>query len=69
MQYTYSYPISTDLEDELRAYDLRPTPFERLESYVASNVVLKPLYFKGAWLNDHLTFGELLFLAGGGTAG
>ncbi|MEZ4473541.1 MAG: outer membrane beta-barrel domain-containing protein [bacterium] len=66
VQYTYSYPISTDLEDELRAYDLRPTPFERLESYVASNVVLKPLYFKGAWLNDHLTFGELLFLAGGG---
>ncbi|MCB9548358.1 MAG: outer membrane beta-barrel domain-containing protein [Myxococcales bacterium] len=66
VQYTYSYPISTDLEDELRAYDLRPTPFERLESYVATNVVLKPLYFKGAWFNEHLTYGELLLLAGGG---
>jgi len=66
LQYTYSFPVSTDLEDELAAFDLRPTPFERLESFASTSFVFKPLYFKGAWLNDALTFGEFLLLAGGG---
>lgn len=64
--YTYSFAAETDLRDELRVFDLEPTPFERVESFVTSNLVFKPVYFKGAWLNDGLAFGEFFALAGGG---
>lgn len=65
-QFFYSFPLETDLRAELGAFDLRPTPFERVEQYVTSNFVFKPLYWKGAWLNDGLTYGELMLLVGGG---
>ncbi len=65
-QFFYSFPVETDLRGELRAFDLEPTPFERVEYFLTSNFVFKPLYWKGAWLNDGLVFGELMFLAGGG---
>lgn len=66
VQFFYSFPIETDLADELDAFDLRPTPFERVEQFVTTNFVFKPLYWKGAWLNDGLGYGELLLLMGGG---
>lgn len=62
----YSAGLTTDLEAELAAFDLQPTPFERLEYFVTSNAVFKPLYWKGAWLDGPLSTGELLLLVGGG---
>jgi outer membrane beta-barrel protein len=66
VQYTYSFEYKTTLEDELRRFKLESTPFERVESYVTSNVVFKPLYWKGAWLNQSMSYGEFFLLAGGG---
>ncbi len=65
-QFFYSFPFETDLAADLRAFDLQPTPFERVQYYVTSNFVFKPLYWKGAWLNDSVNRGELLLLVGGG---
>lgn len=65
-QAAYSFHVDTDLKDELKAFDLRPTPFELIEYYAMSNVVWKPVYWKGSWLNDSLIYGELFFIAGGG---
>ena len=33
-QFFYSFGVDTDLENELLAFDLKPTPFERVEQYV-----------------------------------
>lgn len=66
VQYYYSFGVDTDLKDELKAFDLQATPFERVEQFVTTNFVFKPLYWKGAWLNDALTYGEFLIFAGGG---
>ena len=65
-QFFYSFPMETELEAELKAFDLKPTPFERVEQFVTSNVLFKPLYWKGAWLNDALGYGEFYLVAGGG---
>ena len=65
-QFYYSFHVDTDLNDELAAFDLRPTPFEVVNFFLTSNVVWKPIYWKGSWLNDSLIYGELFFLAGGG---
>ena len=65
-QFFYSLPLDTELESELLAFNLKPTPFERVEQFVTSNVVFKPLYWKGAWLNSALSYGEFFLLAGGG---
>ena len=66
IQYHYAFEWQTDLNQELEVYDLQPTPFERVEQFMTSSVVFKPLYWKGAWLNDSLVYGELFFLLGGG---
>ncbi len=66
VQFFYSLPSETSLQDELRAFDLQPTPFERVEQYVTTNFVFKPLYWKGAWLNENLSYGEYMLLLGGG---
>ena len=65
-QFFYSFGVDTDLENELLAFDLKPTPFERVEQYVTTNFLFKPLYWKGAWLNDALGYGEFFLSAGGG---
>ncbi len=62
----YSFEFKTALEDELRAYKLQATPFERVKVFATSNLVFKPLYWKGAWLNEKMAYGELFFIAGGG---
>ena len=58
--------METNLDAELRAFNLKNTPFERVEQFVTSNFVFKPLYWKGAWLNDNLGYGEFFLMAGGG---
>ena len=64
---THSFEYKTALEDVLRAQGgLEATPFERVQTYVTSNVVFKPFYWKGAWMNQGLSYGELFFVAGGG---
>lgn len=62
----YSFPLDTGLKGDLDAFDLRPTPFEVLKMYLSSNFVWKPIYWKGAFLNDSLVHGELMLTAGGG---
>ena len=62
----YSFEYTTALEDELRSFKLQATPFERVRGFVTSSVVFTPLYWKGAWLNRGLSYGELFFVAGGG---
>ncbi|MEE2644083.1 MAG: hypothetical protein VYD19_04035 [Myxococcota bacterium] len=66
IQYHYAFEWQTELNRELEIYDLQATPFERVEQFMTSNLVFKPLYWKGAWLNQSLVYGELLLLAGGG---
>jgi outer membrane beta-barrel protein len=66
INYQYSFEWKTALEDELRVFELRATPFERVNHFATSNLVFKPLYWKGSWLNQSLVFGELFFVAGGG---
>lgn len=61
-----SFHVDTDLSADLGAFDLAPTPFEVLDQMVTSNLVFKPVYWKGAWLNDSLIYGELLLMVGGG---
>jgi outer membrane beta-barrel protein len=61
-----SFHVDTSLSEDLAAFDLAPTPFEVLNLMVTSNLVFKPVYWKGAWLNDSLIYGELLLLVGGG---
>lgn len=63
----YSFELETDLEEQLQTfYSLQPTPFERVKLFALSNVVFKPLYWKGSWLNQKMAYGELLLVAGGG---
>ena len=63
----YSFELKTALEDQLQTfYSLQPTPFERVKLFALSNLVFKPLYWKGSWLNQKMAYGELLLVAGGG---
>ena len=65
LQGTYSLKVDTSLADELDANGLRPSPFEVLDWYVTSNVIYKPLYWKGAWRNSRLVRGEMFLTTGG----
>ncbi len=63
----YSFEMKTDLQEQLQTfYSLQPTPFERVKLFALSNLVFKPLYWKGSWLNESMAYGELLLVAGGG---
>ncbi|RMG20128.1 MAG: outer membrane beta-barrel domain-containing protein [Deltaproteobacteria bacterium] len=66
LQGTYSIPIRTPLNDDLEALDIRPTPFEVVQAYATSNFIFKPIYWKGAWLNGKLIYGEIFTTVGGG---
>lgn len=68
LQGSFSFKRDTDLADELEVYDLRPSPFEVLDWFVTSNLVYKPLYWKGAWRNEKLVRGETFFMLGGAFA-
>jgi len=68
VQFVYAVHWDTDLKDDLRALDVRSTPFEVIDFFLTSNFVFSPVYWKGSWLNDALIYGELFFLAGGGYA-
>lgn len=68
VQYFYSFHIQTKLRDDLKAYDLGPTPFEVVDQMITSNAVFKPVYWKGSVSNSSLIHGELLILAGAGYA-
>lgn len=65
-QFTYSYGIETDLNDELENLQVGPTPFQVVKYYVTSNLMLKPIYQKMAALNQALIYGELFIVVGGG---
>ena len=68
-QFLHSFPFDTDLRDKLEAIEpdgLEPTPFEILENLITTNLVFKPIYWKGALLNDTIVHGEILFVLGGG---
>ena len=64
-QFFYSMPLDTELESELLAFNLKPAPFERVEQFVTSNVVFKPLYWKGL-VEQRTQLWRILLLAGGG---
>lgn len=65
LQFGYSFQYDTDLQSDLEALDVGPTPFEVLDYYASTNLVYKPVYWKGAVLNDSLLRGELYTLIGG----
>ncbi len=62
----YSFHADTSLKDDLDALTIEPTPFEVLDYFFTTNLVLKPIYWKGALLNESLVHGEILILVGGG---
>lgn len=64
VQFAYSFHLDTDLKDELEVYDLRPTPFEVLDFYASTNAIFKPLYWKGAWNNESMLYGEFFINTG-----
>lgn len=64
-QFNYSLQFDTRLKGQLEALEIHPSPFEVLDYYLTSNVVFKPLYWKGSWLNDALAQGEFLLTLGG----
>ncbi len=66
INYLYSVPFDTDLRDQLDPFDLEPTPFEVLEHLITTNLVFKPIYWKGSLLGDSIVYGEIAFVAGGG---
>jgi outer membrane beta-barrel protein len=66
VNFTYAMHANTSLRKDLLAYDLKPTPFEVVDSSLTSNFVFKPVYWKGAWLNGALIHGEFFLVAGGG---
>ncbi|MFB6263783.1 MAG: outer membrane beta-barrel domain-containing protein [Bradymonadaceae bacterium] len=68
LQFTYSFQVQTDLNDKLSTFGVEPTPFELLEYYLTSDIVFKPVYWKGSVLNTGLAYGEF-YLVGGGTYG
>lgn len=62
----YSFPVDTRLRSELDALDISPTPFEVLQWYATSALVISPIYWKAAWLNDSLLHGEFSLIVGAG---
>jgi outer membrane beta-barrel protein len=65
LQFGYSFQYDTDLQSDLEALDVGPTPFEVLDYYASTNLLYKPVYWKGSVLNDSLLRGELYTLIGG----
>lgn len=61
-----SFGVDTNLRDQLEQLELGPTPFEILDWSVTTNLVLKPIYWKGAWFNQSIIHGEIMVLVGGG---
>lgn len=68
IHFFHAFGVDTDLRDDLAAFDLAPTPFETIENLATTNLVFRPVYWKGALLNDSVIYGELLFVFGGGYA-
>jgi outer membrane beta-barrel protein len=66
--YIHSFTFDTDLRDQLRAFELSPTPFEVAQDIILTNLLIKPVYWKGAFLNQDLIYGEFMFVVGGGYA-
>jgi outer membrane beta-barrel protein len=62
---SYSFHFDTDLKADLRAFEVGPTPFEVLNYYASSNLIFKPVYWKGSLLNSGLIRGELYTVIGG----
>lgn len=67
---TYSLNIETDLRELLRRFGFRPDAkgLERLEGYLETNYVLKPIYGKLSLFNRTLVYNELFLVAGFATA-
>jgi outer membrane beta-barrel protein len=62
----YSFHLDTDLKAELEQLSVAPTPFEVLDWMLTTNLALKPIYWKGAFLNRTVVHGEISLLLGGG---
>jgi outer membrane beta-barrel protein len=65
VQFNYSFQFDTSLKADLEAFDIGNTPFEVLNYYASSNLVFKPVYWKGSLLNSGLIRGELYTVLGG----
>lgn len=65
VQFMHSFPFDAALKDDLASFDLRPTPFETVENLLSTNLVFKPVYFKGSALNRSVISGELMVVLGG----
>ncbi|MGF1465119.1 MAG: outer membrane beta-barrel domain-containing protein [Sandaracinaceae bacterium] len=66
IHFAYSFPVGTDLRDQLESLGLMETPFEIVEWYGTTNLVLTPIYWKAAVTDTSLLHGEFFFLLGGG---
>lgn len=66
--FAYSFPVATDLRAQLENFDIMETPFEVVEWFLTSNLVLTPIYWKASLANDSLLHGEFFFTLGAGLA-
>ncbi|MEM1413601.1 MAG: outer membrane beta-barrel domain-containing protein [Myxococcota bacterium] len=64
--YLHSFDFATDLEDDLDALEIEPTPFAVVQDVITTNFMWKPIYLKGAVANRRIVFGEIGLLVGGG---
>ncbi len=63
-----SFHFDSDLAGDLEQLSVAPTPFEVLDWFVTSNLLIKPIYWKGSWFNKSVVRGEIMFALGGGYA-
>lgn len=66
INYLYSIQYDSSLREDLDAFDLDVTPFEVVKHIATTNLVFKPVYWKGALLNDMVIHGELYGVVGAG---
>jgi len=66
IHYVHAFHYDTDLRGKLETFEIQEAPFEVVDTIATSSLVWKPIYWKGAFLNDTILHGEFFGLLGGG---
>lgn len=66
IHFVQAFHYDTDLRGKLATFEIQEAPFEIVERIATSSIVWKPIYWKGAFLNDTILHGEFFGLVGGG---
>jgi outer membrane beta-barrel protein len=65
MNFEYVENVDTSLQDQLlQNFQVQPTQIEKIDYFGSTNLVVKPLYGKFAWLNRSVAHAELFGVFG-----